>query len=756
MKTTDRPGIARSAPEQVGAWGTVVPLSPGQTGQVWDHARTLVKHRWWGLVGFVTLFAPVAIVTFATTPVYRATTRLLITQEQPPVVGLSQGTGGAAEPVPTLDARTQREVVQSRGLVRETVEAIRLWDTPEFFAGPTSATTDSERAQQLVDAFLGRLSVEVIPESQLIAISFEATDPALAAQAANELATRYVERDRESRFKAATDGATWLARRLAEQREQVSASETASQRYRESRDALSLEDRQNIVVQKLGDINAAVTKAKTDRIVKETQYRQLESIRDNPTALETNSLIAANAFIQGLKAQASDLLRQEAQLADRYGPRHPEMIQVRTALEAVQAKLRAEVAKVVEGVRSEYAASLSQEQSLTRALDAQKAEALSLDRKGVEYAALQREAASARQVFDALLQQTKEAAMASDLQRSSVRVVDAAEPPAAPVRPRKGQGLAAAVVLGLLGGLGAAFGREYLRTRVASPQDVERLLGLPVLALIPTSNQSDLNLVGDLPPAPAEAFRRLRTSVLLSGEGNGSGQVLVVTSTAPREGKSLIAAHLAAALSAADQRVALVDADLRRPRLHALFDRQREPGLTDVLGGSRSKAEVLRPVRLQGLSLIPSGAATPNAAELLSLHAFKDLIESLRCDFDWIVIDSPPVMAVTDAAVLAHDATGVLFVTSAEQTDLGAAEAALAELTFVGARLIGAVLNRVPLSREAYYYARYYKSDYAPYFAPQASEPRLAGGEKKRPRPATGQPAASGPAPAGESARGSP
>jgi capsular exopolysaccharide synthesis family protein len=730
MTSNSRPDSA-SLTAQAGSAGAADLLGPTTRNHVWDYVRTLVKHRWWALSGFLALFVPVVAVSLATTPVYSATTRLLVSEDQPPVVGLSEGDGTAGAPAAPLDPRTQLEVVRSRGVVREAVESLRLWEAAEFSDAADGATTDAERAQRLVEPFLGQLSVEMVPDSRLIAINFESTDPGLAARAANALATRYIERDRESRFTAATDAASWLTRRLAEQRQQVAASETALQSYREKRDALSLQDRQNIVVQKLGDLNAAVTKAKTDRIIKETQYRQLQTLRGNTTALETQPLVASNTFVQSLKNQAADLARRQAELTDRFGPKHPEMVEVATAMQAVQTKLRGEIEKVVDGVRSEYAAALAQERDLTAALESQKAEALALDRKGVEYAALEREAASSRQVFDALLQQTKEAALSSDLQRSSVRVVDAAEPPSVPIRPQQSRAFVAALALGLLGALGSAFGREYLRTRVGSPQDVEKYLGLPLLALVPLVNQAELERVGNLPAAVAEAFRRLRTSVLLAGEGFGRGKVLVVTSSAPREGKTIVAAHLAATLAAADQQVLLIDADLRRPRLHMLFGREREPGLTDVLQGKRSRTEVLTTAPPLP-ALIAGGTSTANASELLSLPAFRDFIESLRSDFDWIVIDSPPILAVTDGAVLAHGATHVLFVTSAEQTPLEAAEVALGDLTAAGANLIGAVLNRAPLAREAYYYSRYYSPEYTPYFSAQTTSSPVMGAARRR------------------------
>ena len=224
-------------------------------------------------------------------------------------------------------------------------------------------------------------------------------------------------------------------------------------------------------------------------------------------------------------------------------------------------------------------------------------------------------------------------------------------------------------------------------------------------------------------PLPGEAFRRLRANVMLAcGDSEEPGNVLVVSSAAPGEGKSFVSSHLAMALAAVDQRVCLIDADLRRPRLHTMFDRQRAPGLSDVLLGRRTHRRSAPPGRDPGPGHRAQRPALPPRRRSCSRYqAFRTFIEELRSDFDWIVIDSPPVMAVADAAVLSRDATAVLFVTSAEETSLEAAEAALNELGSAGARLLGAVLNRAPITREAFYYSKYYQASYEPYLTPTES-----------------------------------
>ena len=445
------------------------------TAGVWEHLRTFVRHRWWAAAGFVGLALPVAAFTLMMTPVFQGTTRVLISEDTPRV-GLSDQVRDT--PQNQVDPQTQTQVVRSRTLARDVVQVLKLWEAPEFREYAVG-NDDAARSQSLVDPFLARLSVTLIPDSRVVAIGFESEDPSLAARGANTVAERFIERERESKFQSATQAAEFYNSQLATQRAQVSAAETALQQYRANQNALSLSERQNVVGQTMLDLNASVTRATTDRLQKETQYRQIEAIRTDMAALESHPLIAVNPFVQSLKTQASELNRQDAQLAERLGPKHPDRVQIAAALESVQSRLRAEIGKVVNGIEAEYKSATAQEASVTQALNRQKGQALELDRKGVEYQALEREAVSARLVYDALLQQTKEATIQSSADRGTIRVVDPAEPPGAPIRPRKGQGLAAAALLGIIGAAGGAFGREYMRRKIHSPADLERRLGLP-------------------------------------------------------------------------------------------------------------------------------------------------------------------------------------------------------------------------------------------------------------------------------------
>ena len=277
-----------------------------------------------------------------------------------------------------------------------------------------------------------------VRNSRIVELRITSSDPQLAADMANGVAKAYIQQNLETRFSASKDATDWLGERLAEQRKKVEETEAALQHFKETHDAIAVEDRQNIVVQRLADLNGAVTKAKTMRIEKEALYNQLKAVQGT-AAVDTFTAVLGNEYIQKLKSEIGDLQRQQAQLADKYGERHPEMVRIRNAVQVAQAKFDNEVNKIVESVHAEYMAALAQERSLVGALESQKTEALGLNRKGIEYSVLQREAESNRQVYESLLQRTKETGISGELKTSNIRVVDAAEVPTSPVLPRRGR-----------------------------------------------------------------------------------------------------------------------------------------------------------------------------------------------------------------------------------------------------------------------------------------------------------------------------
>lgn len=729
------------AAAQAAATADGYPAGPlGGDVHILDFVKILYKRRWSAITVFLLVFVSATLYTLTATRIYEATTQVLIEKENTNVVNFKE----AYEQNQVADDyyQTQYKILQSRGLAKRTMDALKLWNDPQFVVAPAkpsmlSTATDAVSrllgsgetpnlhdatetfAQSVaIDRFLSNLTITPVRGSRLVDIKYRSSVPQSTSTIANELARQYIEQSLEFKFLASKEASDWLAQRLAEQRKEVEASEQALQRYREQTDAVALEDKQNIVVQKLADLNSAVTRAKTERLQKEAAYTQIRSVQNNRAALDTIPAILSNGFIQQQKSELADLQRQQAQLAERLGPNHPDMIKLGVAIQSSEAKIQGEIAKVVQAMRNDYEQALAQEQNLTAALDQQKRDALALNRKGIEYGVLQRDAASNRQIFDSLMQRTKETGISGELRTSNIRIVDEAEAPERPISPNVRNNVLLAFVGGLMLAVGLVFSLEYLDNRIKSPNDIKIHLGLPFLGMVPVVSgpASDTPMMNNgIPVSFGEAFRGIRTNVLFSSAEAGC-RSLMITSTGPGEGKTVVAANLAVALAQAGQRVLLCDADMRKPRIHDIFSVASEPGLSNLMVGEAKASESVRQTSVPGLWVLAAGKHPPNPSELLGSRRFRDFVVTLRSHFDWIVIDTPPVLAVTDAVVVAHSVTDVVFVVGADMTSRHSAQVALEQIDRARQRVVGVVLNRVDLERNSYYYSQYYRHEYTSYY----------------------------------------
>jgi len=709
-----------------------------------DYLKMLYKRRWSALTAFLIVVLSASVYTFTTIPVYDARVQILIEKEDANIVSFKEV---FAQNQVTADYyQTQYRMLQSRALARRTLDRLHLWNHPQFnpkpndsltigkllwmpetlVAGwlPRSEPSEPRRADETktqsstIDRFLTGLTVSPIRDSRLVDLRYRSPEPELSANIANALARGYIEQNLEFKFSSSKEASDWLGQQLAEQRTQVEATEQALQQYRESNDAVSLEERQNIVVQKLTDLNAAVTRAKTERIQKEAAYDQIRAVQNDRAALDTLPAIVANVFVQQQKGELANLQRGQAQLSETLGPRHPDMLKLGLAIESAEAKIGKETTTVVQSMRNDYQQALAQEDSLNRALAQQKLEALELNRKGIEYGVLARDAAANRQIFESLMQRTKETGISGDLKTSNIRIVDAAETPRGPAAPNTRNNLLLALFGGAVFGIGLAFFFEYVDNRIKSPDEVKQHLGLPFLGMVPALFDKTIEnplINNGVPGNFSESFRALRSNLLFSSAEEGC-RTVVITSTGPSEGKTVVATNIAMALAQTGERVLLVDADMRRPRVHAIFNRPQKPGLSNVLVGDAKASDVIHEATIPGLWVMPAGVTPPNPAELLGSKRFKTFVAALPECFDWVIIDTPPVMAVTDSSIVAHLATGVLFIVGAEMTSRHAAQQALEQLAHAHVHFVGAVLNRVDVQHNPYYYSQYYRREYSGYY----------------------------------------
>ncbi len=717
-------------------------------GYLLRYLGALYKHRRLALavLALAVMFAMGYLLV--ATPVYEARVRVLIEPDTPNVVSFKEVIEENASKLEYY--QTQMEILRSRTLARKTMDTLDLWNDPEIkgrtghvaqllraasSAGqsvragvyqvlgtpvPAAAPRPSDATVQsrAIDAFLRRLVLNYRADNRILEIGFRSVDPHRAAEVANTIARNYTEQTLEVKFKAAKDASDWLNERIAEQRKQVEASETAAQRYREANGDLAVSAEQNIVAQKLGDLNTAATKAKTERLDAEALYRQLQAAEQNPAALDTLPVMLSNPFIQKLKTDLAELQAEEVKKSQQLGDRNPEMVTLRSAIARLQQQIQAEVRKIASSVGSQYQAALAKERSLTGALEEQKHQALTMDRRAVLYNELQREATSNRQVFETLLQRAKETGISSELKTSNVRVVDPAEPPLEPASPQKMAVLLLALVVGIPLGGAAAIGRELVDDRIKSPDEIKTILGLKFLGFAPAVHADEFSAHGPLvngqvPPLFAEALRTVRANVFLSAAATPGTKILLVTSTGPNEGKTVVASNLAVSLAQSGRRVLLVDADLRLSKVHEVFKEPLGRGFSDVLSKTLAMKDAIRQSSISGLSIITAGTARRNPSDLLEVRAVQHAIGAVENEFDWIVIDSPPVMAVSDTIAIVPAATGVVFVVGSLMTRKRAAEAALEQLEAADAAILGAVLSRADIQQ----HSPYYHSSYLRYHA---------------------------------------
>ena len=704
----------RSLPEQPRA-DVFTYANGGESEDLLTYARMVWDRRLIALAVFLVVTGGAVVYCFTATPTFEARAQLLIEPDAPNVVSFQEVLEEEAGKADYY--LTQFQILQSRTLAASTLETMKLWDHREFQAredpfawarglfGGTFRPAEIEIEEgtatpgqlQAIGRFLQRLTIEPIRNSRLVNIRFRSSDPVLSADVVNTLVRLYIDRSKDLKPVASKEALAWLDTELAKQREVVREQERALQQFRDQNDALGLEGGQNVVTQRLAELNLAATRARTARIEKESRYEQLEGF-DIDDALATPAG-ALGPAVEALRGGLTSLQVKEAELAAQLGDQHPDLVAARVAVTDMERRIAAEVGRYRAALYGDLLAARSNEQRLAAAFEAQKAEVLARDRQALEYSSLRREATSSRELLESLLQRANEIAVAGNLKLSNVSIVDSASVPMSTVYPRKQIVVGVAGVVGLLLGLGVALACGYTDTRFKSPEQVTRQLDLQLLGCAPLLPRSALKhgplvMHNGVPSAFAEALRIVRTNVAVERESGGP-RVLLVTSAREGEGKTLIAINLATALAQARQRVLLVDGDMRQPGVHDAFDQPLEPGLSDFLIDPAAAGPAIRETSIAGLKILPAGAPAPNPADLLGFEPATQIATSLGADFDWIVIDSPPVGEVTDACLFARGSARVLFVVAANGVTRSDARAAVERLAAADASFAGAVLSRV-------------------------------------------------------------
>ena len=714
-----------------------------------EYLRVLRKRKWTVAAVFTLIVLTVTIYSLSATPIYQASTRLIIDKENPNVMSIDEVM--AVDASGTDYYQTQYKIIESRTVARDVVETLRLQESEEFSPEPaddflsrwkravfgtlnvwTRSLTELFQTQdnrpskasfkddaRIIDAFLGRVTVEPIRSSRLVDIRFEAKDPVLATRIANTIAKVYIDKNLETKLDAVQDAVAWLHERIEDERRKVEAAEQALLGYKEKHSIITdfSSDTERVTAQKLAQLNEQVVEAESRRVEAETRYHQARALEGSPDMLDSVPEVLQSGLIREIKKMEVELFKRLSELSKKYGQKHPRMVAIESELATLEKRKAQEINRIISSLKNEYQVALAREQSLKQALTRQKQETLNLNQKAIEYNVLKRQAESARQMYELLIKRFKETQLTEDMKTGNIRIVDRAEVPRFPVKPRKKLNIVLAMVVGLLFGVGLAFFFEYLDNTIKVPEDLKRYLNLPFLGPVPVMDRDAQSGAEDVPAelvtlhspksTASEAYRGIRTSILFSS-ADEPPQVILVTSSGPQEGKSSTSVNLAIAMAQAGGRILLMDGDMRKPRLHHLFKLSRDRGLSNVLVGESNVKEAIFESGVANLDVIPCGPIPPNPSEILGSRRMEKLLEVLRSSYKRIIIDSPPITAVTDAVVMSKMADGCVLVVRSGDTPREIVQNGLHKLQAMGAHVLGAVLNGVNMGKEGYSYYQYY------------------------------------------------
>ncbi len=725
------------------------PLRDEETVDLRELIAVIFRRRWTVITFLAVVFFTVAILTFKMKPIYKATATIEISFEQPQVAPFgSESQARLIEQARYI--QSQVEILKSRNLALKVIEMLNLENNPEFseenqgpfkkwlkkvrktvsqiFGKKEVNTIDPEivKKERLVDEFLDRLKVKPLKggKSYLISVSFQAHDPKLAAEITNTLVDEYIAFDLEKRVEATKVGKQYLEKQIAKVQARLEEAEEKLNKFARENNLVFLSEigsgddkGQDVVTARLAELTNELVKAQTERIRLESLYKLSQTDPDSLPQVMNDTLI------KRLKEQLAQLKAEYANMATIFTPAYPKMKRWKTQINSLEDQIEKEKQKIISSIKAEYLAALKREEMIKKAFENQKKRLADFKQKAIDYNILKREVETNRRIYELLLQRAKEMDVEASVRSTSIHPIDRALVPIVPYKPKKMLNLALALILGLVGGIFLAFLLEYLDNSIKSPDEVERILRLPILGVIPSIPakrvEKDKSASVDLyaarqPKSPAaEAFRMVRTSLMLATPSEPPKSILI-TSPQVGGGKSLVAFNLAAVYAQMEAKVILLDCDLRKARLHKVLDVRVSPGLSNYLAGRVSLEKVIYKVEEaigDGISFdfIPAGTVPPNPVELLNSRAFTQLLDMLREEYDTIVVDSPPLIGFADALVLSRQVDGTILVVRNQQTPRPAAKHAKEQLLQVGSRILGVIVNDVKVERGSYYYyGKYY------------------------------------------------
>lgn len=674
-----------------------------------DYLTILRRRKWIAISFFLITVTSVTIATFLQKEVYRATATVIVDAESPDVLSVKDVIKlGETNYFAYRDyIETQQEIIRSRRTAHYVIKNLNLQNKEEI-----------KKAKDPIEALLKKLHVELVRDTRIVKIQADDEDPKLASLIANEFAKVYADSNIALKMKMSSQAQAWLKDEVEKQKQKVAESELKLQDYKERNNIVNITSQENTINDALGNLNASYLDVQKRGIKAETTYRSLVDKEGDVTLENLPALLTDNSTLQLLK---EDYLRQEALLVEYkkvYKHKHPKMIRLLENISHIKSRIKDEI-------ETEYRTTLEEEKKFKKALDDQKKKALVLERKIINYKALRREVETNERMLQIVLNRLKETSVSTQILTNNVRVQDLAEPPKKPIKPKKRLNIALAMIIGLAGGIGLAFFREYMDTTVKDPGEISTLLQIPVLGSVPKvrvdrkniKEISDIDRVveKDSQSLAAEAYRTIRTNLLFSLNHSSSAKSIVITSSLPKEGKTLTAVNLAMMIANSGERVLLVDADMRKPRIHAIFNETNEDGLFQFLSGEKDFKGIIKYSGIDNLYIVTSGDISHRPAELISSNNMKLFLEKASSQFSKIILDTPPIALVTDAAVLSSICSGVVLIAEGGRATKDLLAKSKELLQKVDAKILGVIVNNISLTKDLYsypqyYYGKYYKS----------------------------------------------
>jgi len=709
-----------------------------ETGDEIDlrHYWNVINRRKWAIIGLALAVGLLTtLIVFSMTPVYRASATVLIESQEAKVVSIEEVYG--------LDTRnqdyraTQVEILGARPIAEKVVDSLRLIEQPEFrpddkwswlpFAISSRASLSRpDLRQKVVETYFDKLSIEPVRNTQLVRVQFDSSDPKLAASIANAHAQAYIANMLDVRGDATRLATEWMGKRLEGLRQELLASEASLQAYREQEQLVDVAGLKALPTQEITDLSSRLLEVRQARSAAEIAYLQVKPVAGQVESLRTIPAILADEGVRRSQATQATAQQAVAELEKRYGPSHPQMVAAQSELARATENLNEQARSVAESIRKRYEAAKSEEAAVVAALNRARAQYQEVGRKESTLNSLQQAVDTNRQLYDLFYKRLTETSATGDLATAQARIVEPAVAPRLPDRPKKIRIVLIAVLLTLLLGVGAAFLLASLDATVKSSADVDEKLKRPLLGMVPLLEGEALLAVSSIDrndemrqpdPRFAEAMRTIRTAISLDSLDKPH-KIILITSSIGNEGKSIVALNLASVF-ARGEKTLLIDGDLRRPSIGRMLGLPRDaPGLSELLADQARLAECVTGTGVEDLDVISTGFIPPDPLQILSSSRMASALKVLASRYARIIIDCPPILPVSDAAVLSKYADSVLYLVKSDATSVPQIRNGLALLERVAAPITGIVLAQLD-TRKAEKYGDY---GYGGYYEPYASK----------------------------------